>query len=196
MERCIFLDKDGTLIRDTPYNVDITKVSFYEDIFDPLRQLVTLGYSLILISNQSGLARGYFDEDSLRAVFDHIRAHLLREGIPLKGYYYCPHLEHENCDCRKPNPGLLHRAAIEHSLHLPESWMVGDILADVGAGRAAGCKTILIDRSGSERLLPLRFQPAFTPDYIMDDFGGITHTLLHAKHKDHEHTRQTNTRWI
>jgi len=178
MKRGIFLDKDGTLVQDVPYNIDIHKIRFYPDIFDPLRELVVSGYSLILISNQSGIARGYFKEHELINSFDYISSYLEMHEIPITGYYFCPHHNSSDCNCRKPRPGLLQQAATIHGIDLAQSWMIGDILADVGAGRAAGCKTILMDRNRSERLLPLRFQPNFVPDHILDDFKETTNIVL------------------
>lgn len=178
MKRGIFLDKDGTLVQDVPYNTDIQKIKFYPDIFDPLREFVTSGYSLILISNQSGIAHGYFEEQQLINAFDYISGYLEMQEIPISGYYFCPHHNSSACNCRKPRPGLLHQAAAIHEINLAESWMIGDILADVGAGRAAGCRTILMDRNYSERLLPLRFDPNFMPDHILDDFHGTTNIVL------------------
>jgi len=186
MERSIFLDKDGTLIHDVAYNVSLSKIAFYPDIFSSLKQLVTAGYSLILISNQSGIAKGLFNEKELRIALDYIVGYLYQKGISIKGYYYCPHDEQNVCNCRKPLPGLLQKAAYEHRIDLSHSWMIGDILTDVGAGRAAGCKTILLDRNRSERLLPLGYQDPFRPDYILDDFFGVANAVLDAKNKETE----------
>lgn len=194
MKRCIFLDKDGTLIRDVPYNVDISKISFYEDIFESLQQLVASGYSFILISNQSGIARRYFDERALRLAFDHIGNELSHQGLPILDYYFCPHLETSTCSCRKPLPGMIEQAALKHRINLSQSWMVGDILADTAAGRAAGCRTILIDRSGLERSLPLANHPSFAPDYVLDDFKNVSYTISNFNHTHDEYTRKANTR--
>ncbi len=194
MEKCIFLDKDGTLIRDVPYNVDISKISFYEDIFESLQQLVAADYSLILISNQSGIARRYFDEGALRLAFDYICHELLHQGLPILDYYFCPHIESSDCNCRKPLPGMIEQAALKHRIDLSQSWMIGDILADTAAGRAAGCRTILIDRNGSERTLPLVNHPSFAPDYVLDDFENVGQTILNFNNTDDEYTRKANTR--
>ena len=150
----IFLDKDVTLIPDIPYNVDPDRITLSDGAEIALRSFHNSGYKLIVISNQSGVARGYFPEIALAKVEQRLRT-LLNE-IPLTGFYYCPHhpqgsiIEYAiDCNCRKPKPGLILQAAQTHHIDLARSWMIGDILNDVEAGRNAGCKTILID-NGNE----------------------------------------------
>src|SRR5919204_2436876 len=169
----VFLDKDGTLVEDMPYNVDPGRIRLAPGAAEGLRLLHRAGYRLFVVSNQSGVARGYFREQALAAVAERLR-HLLAEwAVPLAGFYYCPHHpegvveEHAvACACRKPAPGLILRAALEHGLDLARSWLVGDILDDVEAGRRAGCRTILID-SGHETEWVLR--PDRVPHRIASD---------------------------
>jgi D,D-heptose 1,7-bisphosphate phosphatase len=148
----VFLDKDGTLIKDVPYNVDPNLMTLAPGAAEGLQGLRDAGYRLVVITNQSGVARGYFEEGDLIPVEERLRAMLADIGVPLTGFYYCPHHPDGSvaayaiaCDCRKPGPGLLLRAAQEHNLALERSWCIGDILHDVEAGRRAGCKTILLD---------------------------------------------------
>jgi D-glycero-D-manno-heptose 1,7-bisphosphate phosphatase len=157
----IFLDKDGTLVEDVPYNVDPTRIRLTPGAPEGLRLLHAAGFRLIVISNQSGVARGYFAEEALRAVEARLAELLARADIPLAGFYYCPH--HPDgpvagyavaCDCRKPAPGLIRRAAREHAIDLDRSWLVGDILHDVEAGRRAGVRTILLDNGHETEWLP------------------------------------------
>jgi D-glycero-D-manno-heptose 1,7-bisphosphate phosphatase len=136
----IFLDKDGTLIEDVPYNVDPQFVQFTEGAIAGLRLFQAAGYPLIIVSNQSGVARGYFPPTALAELEQHLRSRLASEGLYLQGFYSCPHHPEGvvqpysvNCYCRKPQPGLLYQAADHH----------------IEAGRAAGCRTILID-NGNE----------------------------------------------
>jgi D,D-heptose 1,7-bisphosphate phosphatase len=149
--RAVFLDKDGTLIEDVPYNVDPDLIRLMPGAAEGLRLLHALDYRLLVISNQSGVARGYFAEQALLAVEDRLRELLAEAGVPLAGFYYCPHHPHGSiaayavaCDCRKPRPGLIERAARDHHLALDQSWFVGDILDDIEAGRRAGCRTVLL----------------------------------------------------
>jgi D,D-heptose 1,7-bisphosphate phosphatase len=152
LRAAVFLDKDGTLIVDVPYNVEPDLIRLADGAVDGLRLLHAAGYLLIVVSNQSGVARGYFDEAAIGPVEARLRALLDAAGVPLAGFYYCPH--HPDgpvsryataCACRKPAPGLLLHAAREHGVDLARSWMVGDILHDVEAGRRAGCRTVLLD---------------------------------------------------
>lgn len=191
--KCVFLDKDGTLIHDVPYNVDIGKIRCYDDIYGPLQRLSAAGYQLIIVSNQAGLAKRYFTEAELHPAFEHLITVLGNEGIAISGYYYCPHAapdapEKAACLCRKPQPGLLLQAAEDHHIDLSRSWMIGDILADTGAGRAAGCRTILLDRSGHERTLPAYLDPALRPDYLVDDFRSVDTIIQNTKLHDYECT--------
>lgn len=184
MKKAIFLDKDGTLIKDVPYNVDPKRVACYPDIFKPLRLLQKQGYKLIVASNQSGITRRYFTEKDLAAAFSELRKQLIAEGIHLDGIYYCPHGEaasDPHCICRKPLPGMLYQAAQELHIDLKKSWMIGDILNDIGAGRAAGCKTILVDRSQQERKKERISDPEFRPDFILDDFNELNQVVTLEK---------------
>lgn len=151
-ERAVFLDKDGTLIQDVPYNVEPRLMRLMPGVARSLRILHAAGYRLIVISNQSGVARGYFPEGALVAVEARLRALLAQAGVPLAGFYYCPHHPEGSvpeyaidCFCRKPEPGLLLRAARAHHIDLRQSWFIGDILNDIEAGHRAGCRTMLLD---------------------------------------------------
>ncbi|MDB5243180.1 MAG: family hydrolase [Spirosoma sp.] len=153
MNGAVFLDKDGTLVVDVPYNVDPARIQLYPDAGLALKGLQQAGYRLVVISNQAGVARGYFEETALDAVWQTLGDQLLPYGVTFDGFYYCPHHPEGqvtgyaiDCDCRKPRPGLIQRAARALHIDLSQSWMVGDILNDVEAGNRAGCQTILVDR--------------------------------------------------
>ncbi len=150
--KAVFLDKDGTLVEDIPYNVDPERIRLTDGALESLQLLQAHGYQLIVVTNQSGIARGYFEEWDLHLVRQRIRELLSPAGVLLTDFYYCPHHPEGtvskyavDCFCRKPQPGMLYRAALEHDIRLADSWMVGDILHDIEAGNRAGCKTILID---------------------------------------------------
>lgn len=155
---CVFLDRDGTLVHPRHYPSRPEHLRLYDGVGARLRRLRARGFRLVVITNQSGLARGYFSEADLEAMHGHLAAELARDGVILDGIYHCPH--HPDgvrpelairCDCRKPQPGLLLRAAAELRLDLTQSWFVGDILDDVEAGHRAGCRAILVDL-GTETL--------------------------------------------
>ena len=151
-DRALFLDRDGTLVHPRHYPSRPEDLVLFDGIGRQLRSLQQGGFRLVVITNQSGLARGYFTEGDLRRMHDHLAAQLARFGVRLDAIYHCPH--HPDgavpelavrCECRKPEPGLLLRAAADLGLDLARSWFVGDILDDVEAGRRAGCRTILVD---------------------------------------------------
>jgi D-glycero-D-manno-heptose 1,7-bisphosphate phosphatase len=156
MNRAIFIDKDGTLIPDIPYNIDPELISVDRTIRSSLKHAKQNGYMLILVSNQSGIARGYFTPQDLIPVAEKIQGELKVEDVQLDDMFFCPHhpkgiiKEYAiECDCRKPMPGMIINAASKHNIDLKQSWMIGDILNDVEAGTRAGCKTILVD-NGNE----------------------------------------------
>lgn len=167
--KAVFLDKDGTLIDNVPYNVDPEKMRLVHDGGRALRRLHALGYALIVVSNQPGVALGMFSVEALRAVERRLREMFSDQDVPLAGFYYCPHHPKGRveryalaCRCRKPLPGLIQAAATIHDVGLSRSWMIGDILDDVEAGARARCQTILVD-AGNEtewRYGPYRYPTA------------------------------------
>jgi D-glycero-D-manno-heptose 1,7-bisphosphate phosphatase len=146
----VFVDKDGTLIEDVPYNTNPARVRFTPNALCGLQQLARCNFALFIATNQPGLADGRIAWPA----FDALRAHIdqrLRDdaAIVLDGWCVCPHAPASAstvaCACRKPAPGLLCGAAAAHDIDLARSWMVGDILDDIEAGRRAGCSTVLLD---------------------------------------------------
>lgn len=159
----VFIDKDGTLIEDVPYNVDPALVTFTPGALEGLRLLDQHGFALVIVTNQPGVALGYFSRGALNQLQQALLRRIADEsGVRLSGFFACPHAPaptiSSSCLCRKPAPGLLRQAAASLRLDLSRSWMVGDILNDIEAGRRAGCKTILLDRGHETewRMSPLR----------------------------------------
>lgn len=178
----VFLDKDGTLIEDVPYNVDPRLIRLSAGAEHALPALHAAGYRLIVISNQSGVARGLFTEDALVAVRDRLRELLGAIGVPLAGFFYCPHHPEGSvprfaidCNCRKPAPGLILSASRSHGIDLPRSWFVGDILDDIEAGHRAGCRSILLD-NGHET--EWRMSPPRQPDALASDLAGAARRIV------------------
>lgn len=175
LKRAVFLDKDGTLIENVPYNVDRTRIRLRPGAVDALLLFLGLGYELIVVSNQPGVALGRFPAGALRAVEEHLNDLFLAHGFRLAGCYWCPHHPEGTvadyaltCTCRKPKPGLLQIAAAERGIDLERSWLVGDILDDIEAGRRAGCRTVLLD-VGSEtewKAGPFRAPHHTVPDLL------------------------------
>ncbi|MDQ0637847.1 D-glycero-D-manno-heptose 1,7-bisphosphate phosphatase [Pedobacter sp. W3I1] len=186
VKKAVFLDKDGTLIPDIPYNADPDLISLETGVGETLAQLAEY-FQLIVITNQAGIAFGRFTEKDLIGVEKRIADLLQHYGVRLSGFYYCPHHPQgssapyaKSCTCRKPGPGLIIKAAGEHSLSLSDSWMIGDILNDVQAGKAAGCKSILID-NGNETEWDFMASPERIPDYISKDFADAGKYILRTE---------------
>lgn len=152
MKKAVFLDKDGTIINNIPYNIDFSKITINSQTIKGLQKLQEKGYLLIIVTNQSGIAKNIFLEHDFVNHLHQILNLFLQHGIFINSYYYCPHNKETSlvtCMCRKPRPGMIIQAAKDFSIDLSNSWMVGDILNDIEAGNTARVKTILID-NGNE----------------------------------------------
>ena len=155
-QKAIFIDKDGTLIPDIANNNDPSSIILNENVADGLRILARSGYKIIVVANQPGIAFGTCTPEALERIRGTIQLLLAKEEVPLHAFYYCPHHPKGSvpqyaipCWCRKPKPGMLLQACIDMQLDIKSSWMIGDKLDDVEAGKKAGCQTILID-NGNE----------------------------------------------
>lgn len=173
----VFLDKDGTLIEDEPYNVDPSRIQPARGAGRALAALHRAGCRLFVVSNQPGVAAGFFPARALDGVAARL-AQLAREsGARLEGFYYCPHGPADGCACRKPSPGLIERACLEHGLNAAACWMVGDILDDIEAGHRAGCRAAFID-NGHET--EWRRSPWREPDVTAPDLDAAAALILEA----------------
>jgi histidinol-phosphate phosphatase family protein len=174
----VFLDKDGTLVDDVPYNVDPALIRLTRGAGEGLRMLRDAGLRLFVVSNQSGVARGYFSEEALGPVEARVRELLRGEGVEIEAFRWCPHhpggtVERYRlaCDCRKPRPGMITLLAAEHGIDLARSWMIGDTPADVEAGRLAGCRTILVGGRGDA-------DSDLTPDHVVEDLAEAARIIV------------------
>ncbi|HET7062570.1 MAG TPA: HAD family hydrolase [Nitrosospira sp.] len=181
LDKAVFIDKDGTLIPDVPYNVDPQHVRLTVGAGTALQRLRAEGYKLIVISNQSGIARGLFEEQDLMPVNLRIQALLAPYRVKIDAFYYCPHSPADYCECRKPKPGMILQAARDHGIDLEISWMIGDILNDVEAGNRAGCRTIHLNNGnetewheGNHR------RPLHTVDDWLEAASIVCPTLAHV----------------
>lgn len=147
----VFLDRDGTLIEDRGYAFRLADYAPLAGAHDAVRALRAAGFGTAIVTNQSGIARGFFGE----ADFARFQAHLLADfavhGAALDASYHCPHLPDAGCECRKPRPGLLLRARRELGADLARSWVIGDKESDVELARAAGCAAVLLAPPGAPR---------------------------------------------
>ncbi len=147
----LFLDRDGVVNREIGYLSKWEQVEFLPGVFDLCRSAQAMGYKLIIITNQAGIARRLYSEADFHALMQWMTAQFTRAGVRLDGYYYCPHHpEHgigsykRDCADRKPQPGMLLRAAREHGIDLAQSIFVGDRCSDIGAGAAAGIRKLVL----------------------------------------------------
>jgi D-glycero-D-manno-heptose 1,7-bisphosphate phosphatase len=149
--KAILLDRDGTLCEEVGYVNHVARVRIPERSIEAVRRANEAGLQTVVVTNQAGVARGYFTEALVGDVHDHVREALRERGARLDGIYYCPHHPEigsgsyrRECDCRKPRPGMLLRARDEMGIDLASSYMVGDSHKDVEAGRSVGATTVLV----------------------------------------------------
>jgi D,D-heptose 1,7-bisphosphate phosphatase len=163
----VFLDRDGVICYDVHYMRSPDQFILMPGVAEGIRRLNGAGFLVVVATNQSGIRRGYFTERDLERIHARMVEELGRRGARLDAIYYCPCLPDEDCECRKPRPGMLLRAARELGIDLGRSYMVGDKDLDVEAGRAAGCTTVLIGEGGAAR-----------PDYAVPDFSAAVDAIL------------------
>ncbi len=140
----VFLDRDGTIIEDVGYPRNPEQVNLLPGAPQALARLQRSGFRLVIVSNQSGVGRGIVTPAEAEAVHQRTLAELERREVLIDGFHYCPHAPWEGCTCRKPAPTMLLRAAETLNISLRQSFMVGDKVSDIEAGRRAGCQTVLL----------------------------------------------------
>jgi D-glycero-D-manno-heptose 1,7-bisphosphate phosphatase len=144
VRRFVFLDRDGTLIEDREYAFKLRDYAPLPGAYEAVRELRAAGFGAAVITNQSGIGRGLFNESDFARFQSHLLADFAAHGAPLEASYHCPHSPDAGCDCRKPRPGLVLRAARELGADLLESWVIGDRDSDVELAAAAGCRAVRI----------------------------------------------------
>ncbi|MFX1408986.1 MAG: D-glycero-beta-D-manno-heptose 1,7-bisphosphate 7-phosphatase [Promethearchaeota archaeon] len=144
--RAIFLDRDGVINKEVSYLSNPDYFEFIPGSIEALKILKQKGFLLIVITNQAGIARGFFSEETLKQIHKKMRSILIQNGLYLDDIFYCPH--HPDftgvCDCRKPNPGMILKAQKKYNIDLQASFIVGDTLIDIETGKLVNCKTILV----------------------------------------------------
>lgn len=162
--RAVFLDRDGTMAKDVNYCARPEDFELFPNIAKAIKLLHEHSLKVIVVTNQSGIARSYFTEETLDQIHEKMKMELAKEDAWVYGIYYCPHHPNDNCDCRKPKPKLVLQAAQEHNIDLKHSFVVGDLEMDIELGKAAGCRTILIlPNSGDDD------RKQMAPDYTTVD---------------------------
>jgi len=152
----VFLDRDGTLVRDAGYVHRSEDYALLPGVVPPLRRLAGAGFGLAIVTNQSGIGRGLFDEAAYHAFEARLEADLARQGVPIAGSFFCPHRPEAGCSCRKPAPGLFLAARDALGAELGASFVIGNDLRDVEAGLAAGCRGAVLLAPPAEAPLPPR----------------------------------------
>ncbi len=177
----VFLDRDGTINEEVGYLSDAASLSLIPGAAEAIGRLNEAGIEVFVVTNQAGVARGYFNEDSVREVNRHLIKELADENAHVRAIYYCPHhpdfssSECKTCSCRKPQPGMLLLAALDYGIDLSSSYMIGDTGKDVETGKNAGCKSILVLTGyGREEKDKLEVEP----DYIADDLMAAVEWIL------------------
>lgn len=191
----VFWDRDDTLIADSGYIDDPGKVKLLSGTIESLKKISKAGFENIVITNQSGIARGLFDEDTLQAIHDRLQQLLGEQGTCLDAIYYCPYLDSDEAvvksyrresDLRKPKPGMFLQASLERGIDLAASWAIGDSPRDSQAGRAAGCRTILIQRHNDTNAVSNKNH---NTDFVVDSIEQAVEIVL--KHTEKKTTSNT-----
>jgi len=174
VKRAVFLDRDGTLIEEAGYLDRLERLAFFPYSVDAVRALNRGGFAVVVITNQAGIARGIVSEAFVSEAHRYIATRIEAGGARIDGFYYCPHYREGTvaeyvraCDCRKPEPGMLRRAATDLDLDLARSFVVGDRWHDIAAGRAVGARGVLV-RTGIGRTEEGAPHPGSAADAVAD----------------------------
>ena len=181
MSRTVFVDRDGVIIEDGEYVHRVEDLKLVPGAVDGLRDLSVAGFQIIIVTNQAGIARGFFTEEEYHVFSNHLLAILEKGGVRIRAVYFCPHHPTEGigryrveCLCRKPRTGMLQRAAMEQPIEASSSWMIGDKTSDIQAGSDFGSKTILVRTGYGGK----DGQCASEPDYVAEDILEAARLIL------------------
>lgn len=170
LEKAIFLDRDGTINKDSVHYIkSLEEFEIFPFTTEALKSMQDSGYHLIIITNQSGVGRGFLSENELNKIHNHLTEVLQEHHIRIRAIYVCPHLPEDNCDCRKPKIENLKKAAKKYNIDLENSWFIGDSEKDIVTGKNAKCKTVLV-LSGVRGITAKDAEKWETsPDFITDN---------------------------
>jgi histidinol-phosphate phosphatase family protein len=176
--RAIFLDRDGVLMRDPNYVGHVSHVEPIDGAPQALRRLQDAGYRLFVVTNQSGVGRGYFTHEAVEETHALLNRHFDAAGVKIERYYVCPHHPEDHCDCRKPKPKFLFEAAREFGLDLSRCFMIGDRSTDIQCGHNAGTQCILVLTGAGTETLQNR---EAVPDHVAVDIRAAADWVLQAR---------------
>lgn len=174
MNRAIFVDRDGTLNVERNYLNHPDQLELIPGSGNALAAARAAGWTIVIITNQSGIGRGYLNESVLTDIHRRLETLLADYECAIDGIYYCPHLPADSCQCRKPLPGMLQQAAHDLEIDLAASWMIGDNVSDIEAGKAAGCRTVLVRTGHGERFHAI----GTSADLVVADLPAAITTIL------------------
>lgn len=172
-KKALFLDRDGTLNHDIGYTNKVEDLKIHEGVIDGLHFALNKGYILVIVTNQSGIGRGYYTIDNMFEFNQALCRELNKYEIQIKKIYYCPHSPEENCKCRKPSSELVIKASREFNIDISRSYFIGDRYSDVLCGFNAGCHTIFVETGGSK----LESDSKIKPDYIIKNLTELKYIL-------------------
>lgn len=169
MNKGVFIDRDGTINVNVEYLDNPEDFQMYHGVGEGIKKLRDNGFKIIVITNQSGISRGFFTEETLDKIHKRMEKELLDKGVKIDGIYYCPHHQDEKCNCRKPNTALFKKALKEHDIDPNQSYVIGDRMLDVEAGHKIGSKTILVPERVEQVELEMK-KSNIKPDCYCENF--------------------------
>jgi D-glycero-D-manno-heptose 1,7-bisphosphate phosphatase len=182
--RAVFLDRDGTISEEMGYANHLSRFVIFAYTAAAIRKMNDAGLPVIVVTNQSGAARGFFPESLIHEIHAKMEAELAASGAHVDGIYYCPHIRDDNCKCRKPLPGMLETAAKEHNLELENSVLVSDRYDDIKMAQAAGCTGVLVlSGYGRGEHQWNRHKWPRQPDFVVEDLPAAVELILQMAKK-------------
>ncbi|QKF59837.1 D-glycero-beta-D-manno-heptose 1,7-bisphosphate 7-phosphatase [Aliarcobacter lanthieri] len=136
-KKIVYLDRDGVINKDFGYVYEISKFEFCDGVFEACNHFINLGYEIIIITNQSGIGRDYYTKNDFLNLTEYMKDEFKKHGINILKVYYCPHSPEEDCDCRKPNIGMILQSLNDFNINLQNSWLIGDKISDIECGKNA-----------------------------------------------------------
>jgi len=178
--KAVFIDRDGTINVNVEYLDNPENFQMYPGVGEGIKTLKDHGFQIIVITNQSGIARGYFNKETLDKIHERMKKELSEHETSVDAIYYCPHHPDEKCNCRKPNTGLFDQAVKDYNIDVTESFIIGDRMLDVEAGHKVGLKTLLVPEDKRKVEEEMK-QSNVKPDFYCEDFTKCVKHIIKKK---------------